>query len=104
MTEEQEQCYIAETAAILIKKALDSNNNSCSSPDGMKSSGKNVEYLPISLRTFLDNLVVGKVKSILLASIGQAIMQQVRTKVLIVPPSAWPWYSNASAFWVKVLN
>ena len=51
----------------------------------MESSGKNVEYLPKTLHNFLDNLFVGKEKSVPLASIGQAIMQQVRPKALIVP-------------------
>ena len=88
MTEEQEQCRIVETAAKIIKnpiKKLDSNNSSFPSPNGMESSGKNVEYLPKSLRNFLDNLFVGKEKSVPLASIGQAVMQQVRPKALIVP-------------------
>ena len=88
MTEEREQCHIVETAAKIIKNAikeLDSNNNSCPSPDGMESSGKNVEYLTKSLRIFLDDSLVGKEKSVALASIGQAVMQQVRPKALIVP-------------------
>ena len=38
---------------------------------------KNVEYVPKSLRIFLDNLFVGKEKSVPLVSIGKAIMQQV---------------------------
>ena len=50
----------------------------------MQSSGKNVKYLPKSLRIFLDNLFVGKEKYVPLALIGQAIMQQVRPKALIV--------------------
>ena len=52
----------------------------------MESSGKNVEYLPKSLRTILNNFFVGKEKSVPLASIRQAIMQQVRPKALIVYP------------------
>ena len=51
----------------------------------MESCGKNVEYLPKSLRIVLDNVFVGKENFVPLASIGQAIMQQVRPKVLIVP-------------------
>ena len=58
-------------------KELDANNNSCSSPDGIKSSEKNCEYFPKSVHIFLDNLFVRKEKSVLLSSIGQAIMQQV---------------------------
>ena len=88
MAEEQEQYHIVEIAAKIIKNAikeLDSNNNSYPSPDGMKSSGKNVEYLPKSLRIFLDNLFVGKGKSVPVALIGKDIMQQVRPKALIVP-------------------
>ena len=88
MTEEQEQCRIVETATKIIKnviKELGSNNNTYPSHDGMESSGKNVEYFPKSLRNFLNNLYVGKEKSVSLASIGQAIMQQVQSKALIVP-------------------
>ena len=88
MAEEQEQCRIVEIAAKTIKNAikeLDSNNNSYPSPDGLESSGKIVEYFPKSLQIFLDNLFVGMEKSIPLASIGQAIIQQVRPKALIVP-------------------
>ena len=64
---------------------LDSNNNSYPSPDGMESYGKNVEFLPKSLHIFLDNLFVGKEESVPLASIAQAIMQQVQRNALIVP-------------------
>ena len=86
--EKQEQCRIVWTAAKIIKNAikeLDSNNNSYLSPDMMESSGKNIEYVPKSLHIFLDNLFVGKEKSVPLALIGQAIIQQVRPKALIVP-------------------
>ena len=86
MTEEREQCHIVETAAKIIKNAIkELDSNSYPSPDGMESCGKIVEYLPKSQCIFLDNLFVGKEKSVSLASIGQAIMQQVRPKALIVP-------------------
>ena len=81
MTEEREQCYSVETAAKIIKNAikeLDANKDSCSSPDEIESSEKNVEYFPESLYIFLDNLFVRKEKSLLYASTGQAIMLQVR--------------------------
>ena len=74
MTEELEQCRSVGTAAKMIKNAikeLDNNNNSYPSPDGMESSGKNVEYLPKSLRIFLDNLFDGKEKPVPLASLGK---------------------------------
>ena len=44
-----------------------------------------LRHLPKSLHTFLDNLFVGKEKSVPLASIGLAIKQQVQSKALIVP-------------------
>ena len=87
MTEEQKQCCIVQTAAKIIKNAIkevNSNNNSYPSPDGMESYAKNVEYLPKSLCIFLDNLLVRKEKSVQLATIGLAIMQQVWSKALIV--------------------
>ena len=65
-------------------KELDANNNRCSSPDGIKSSEKNCEYFPKSDHIFLDNLFLRREKSVLLSSIGQAIMQQVRPKTFIV--------------------
>ena len=74
MTEEEEQCHIVETVAKIIKKAikeLDSYNNSYASPDGVESSGKNVQYLPKSLRIFLD-VFVGKEKPVPLARLGKA--------------------------------
>ena len=74
MTEELEQCCIFEIAAKIIKdaiKALDANNNNCSCPDGMKSFEKKNPFLPKSLRIVLDNFVVGKVKSVVIASLGQ---------------------------------
>ena len=88
LTEEEERYRIVETAAKIIKSAikeLDANNESYPSPNAMESSDKNVEYLPKSLRILLDTLFVGKEKSVPVASIGQAIMQQVRPKALIVP-------------------
>ena len=77
LTEEQEQCCIAETAAKITKNAtkeLDSNNNSYPTPDGLESSGKNVEYFSKSLLIVLDNSFLGKEKSLPLALIGQAII------------------------------
>ena len=86
--EEQEQCRIVETAAKIIKNAIkesDSNNNTYACLDGMESCGKHSEHLPKSLRIFLDNLIVGKEKSVSLSLIVQAIMQQVGPNALIVP-------------------
>ena len=83
MTEEQEQCCIVETAAKTMKndiKELHADDDSCSSPDGTESSERVVEYLPESLNIVLDKLFVRKEKSVLLVSIGQTIMQQVRPR------------------------
>ena len=65
-------------------KEFDANKNSSFSPGGMESPETNLEYLSKSLRIFLNNLFVGKKKSVLLGFIGQAIMQKVPPKALIV--------------------
>ena len=65
-------------------KEFDANKNSSFSPGGMESPETNLEYLSKSLRIFLNNLFVGKKKSVLFGFIGQAITQQLRPKALIV--------------------
>ena len=74
LTKEQEQWRIVETVAKIIKNAikeLDIYNNSYASPDGVESSGKNVQYPRKSLRIFLD-VFVGKEKSVPLARLGKS--------------------------------
>ena len=44
-----------------------------------------LEYVPLSLRTLLEYMFVGKEKSVKVSFIGQAIMQQVRPRVFLAP-------------------
>ena len=87
LTEEQEQCCIVKKAAKIIKNAikkLNANSKSCSSSDEMKLSEKKAVNIFLNLFVSFRILFVGKGKSFHLASIGQAIMQQVQPNILIV--------------------
>ena len=53
--------------------------------DQMSSTDEAMAFLPESLRTFLEQLFVGKNIDKKVASIGQAIMQAVRPRVLVTP-------------------
>ena len=83
-----EKLNIIKAAAKLIRediKAFQSNNDYYPSSDDIASIDKNVEYLPQSLKLLLQTLFTGKNIDIKLASIGQAIIQATRPKVLMAP-------------------
>ena len=75
-------------AAKIIKsdiKKLQGNKEVYPTTEDMESRTKNLEYLPRTLLLFLDSLFVSKDHSVEIASIGQAIMQQVRPNSLLTP-------------------
>jgi len=79
---------IIETAAKLILndiKSVPTNKEMYPDPNTLSSVTANHEFLPDSLRTFMDTLCKGKNSAIKVSSIGQAIMQAVRPKVFISP-------------------
>jgi hypothetical protein len=81
---------VVETAAKLILndiKSVPTNKEMYPDPNTLSSATANHEFLPDSLRTFMDTLCKGKnsVIKIKVSSIGQAIMQAVRPKVFISP-------------------
>ena len=85
---EAEKFRIIETAAKLIKNDIKSINVDTSqypSSDEIRSVEDNVEFLPGTLKAFLKNVLVGKDTRIKTASIGQAIMQSVRPRILNTP-------------------
>lgn len=85
---EAEKIRLIETAAKLIKndiKICSTAYDSYPTSDQMESVQRNIEYLPVTLQLFLQNLFVGKETGMKVASIGQAIMQSVRPRVMITP-------------------
>lgn len=80
---------IIETAAELIKSdiiavATSSDNSSYPSLDDFKVDAA-LKYVPESLVLFLRHLVSGKNNELKLASIGQAIMQATRPRLIVAP-------------------
>lgn len=79
---------IVETAAKLIKndiKGIIQSRDTYPEYCEIASADKAIEYLPESLKTFLSHLFCGSDVTAKLASVGQAIMQATRPRVLIVP-------------------
>ena len=84
---EKDKLRIIETAAKLIKddiKAVKTSHSSYPSFDELKAE-ECINFLPVSLKTLLTGLFVGKEMHIKIASIGQAMMQATRPRVLLAP-------------------
>ena len=82
---ESEKMKIIETASKLIKndiRTLEASNDEY--PLNIIATDEAVAYLPLSLQQFLKLLFPGK-HNIKVASIGQAIMQATRPRVLLAP-------------------
>ena len=80
---ESEKLRIIETAANLIKneiKIMDTRQ----SPEDIGSVEKNhLEFIPIKLRLFLRKMFTEKSNQTKIASVGQAIIQATRPRVII---------------------
>lgn len=79
---------IIETAAKLLRndiKDLTANKIKYPSPAMLESTESNVEFLPETLKVFLETLFQAKKSEIKIASIGQAMTQAVRPRVLLAP-------------------
>ena len=82
----EEQMNIIKTAAKLIKNDLKSIPTSSDSyPTITTDAESHVRYLPASLSTFLSLLTSEKNNALKVASIGQAIVQAARPRVVISP-------------------
>lgn len=84
----QEKIQIIETAAKLIKndiKSIEQSKDVYADYSELSSINKAMEFLPDSLQRFLSLLFFGKDVKNKLASVGQAIMQATRPRVLLVP-------------------
>ena len=85
---EQEKAQIIKTAAKLIKhdiKAIQKSKDEYPSTTEMQSSEAALEYMPDSLKTLLQIVFTGANVDVKLASIGQAIMQAARPRILMAP-------------------
>ena len=85
---EQEKAQIIKTAAQLIKhdiKTIKQSKDVYPSNAEMASSKAALEYIPDCLNAFMKIMFAGKDVDVKLASIGQAILQATRPRVLMAP-------------------
>ncbi|KAK6175964.1 hypothetical protein SNE40_014336 [Patella caerulea] len=54
-------------------------------PNDLKSVDVMLDFLPDSLKLFLDELLVGKSKGLKMATIGQCLVQVARPRALVAP-------------------
>ena len=66
-------------------KMVETSKINYPSVNDINSIDKNVDFIPISLRIFLRKLFLEKNSDTKIASIGQAIIQATRPRVLIAP-------------------
>ena len=79
---------IIQTAAKLIRseiKSIDASGESYPSSEQMANSEMALKYVPETLQEFLQVLFTGKNTEMKRASIGQAIMQGTRPRVILAP-------------------
>ena len=86
--EESQKQAIIETAARLIKSDIKSNvpslTNQYPSAKSLKLDSA-LSFVPVTLRTLLNGLFVGKETRRKVAGIGHAIVQAVRPRAVIAP-------------------
>ena len=85
---EKEKLRLVTTAALLIKndiKAVTTGRDNYPSSQDMAFTEKALDFIPHSLQVLLKNLLAGKESDVKLASLGQAVMQAIRSRVLIAP-------------------
>ena len=83
-----EKMRLIETAAKLIKsdvKSVEETKEVYPDSSTMTSTDEAMSFLPESLKLLLQKLAVGKDADKKIASLGQAIMQCIRPRVLIAP-------------------
>ena len=85
---EEERKRIIETAAKLIKddiNSIDVSSDVYPSSTEVSDIKEALNFIPSLLQNFLRTLFTGKVVDLKIASVGQAIMQAVRPRVLMAP-------------------
>ncbi len=87
-TPDEEKVRIIEAAAKLIQsdvKAQKVSSDVYPTPSEMSSTTTALNFIPESLQVLLRTMFVGKNVDVKLASLGQAIMQAIRPRVLLAP-------------------
>lgn len=85
---EQEKLRLVQAAAELIKsdiKSRESTGDAYPSSDDIASLEKNSDFVPESLRLFLRTIFSDKKAERKIATIGQAIVQAARPRILVEP-------------------
>ena len=83
-----EKIKLVQAAAKLIKediKAIETFHDMYPFCNNLKSEEASIKYLPDTLRVLLEGLFAGKKAGVKVASIGQAMMQATRPRVLLAP-------------------
>lgn len=86
--EDAQKELILKTAAELLKndiRAVPTSRAMYPSDDDISSRGAKLEFVPKSLQILLENIFSGKETSVKVSSIGQAIMQASRPRLLLCP-------------------
>ena len=84
----EEKIKLVRAAAKLIKediKAIETAHEVYPHCNDLTSQEAGIEYLPNTLRVLLEELFAGKKDGVKMASIGQAMMQATRPRVLLAP-------------------
>ena len=84
----EEKIKLVQAAANFIKediKAIETSHKVYPFCDDLKSQEASIKYLPDTLRVLLEGLFGGKKAGVKVASIGQAMMQATRPRVLLAP-------------------
>lgn len=85
---DEEKIKLVQAAAKLIKediKSIETSHEVYPSCDDLESHEAGIEYLPETLKALLTELFSGKKIEVKVASIGQAMMQATRPRVLLAP-------------------
>jgi len=83
-----EKIHLIKTAAKLIRndiKSVGTSNEHYPPSYEIESQEKSYNFPPTSVKVFLEGIIVGKNVDLKRASIGQAIMQAARPRVLLAP-------------------
>jgi len=84
----EEKIKLVQAAAKLIKediKTIETSHEVYPCGDDLQSQEAGIKYLPDTLLVLLEGLFVGKKDGVKVASIGQAIVQATRPRVLLAP-------------------
>ena len=85
---DMEKIHLIKKAAKLIRndiKSVGTSNEHYPPSYEIESQEKSYNFLPTSVNVFLEGIIMGKDVDLKRASIGQAIMQAARPRVLLAP-------------------